>query len=537
MSSDYVIVGAGVTGIALAVRLSEDPSINVTVLEAGSAPFHDEHIDTPAYALHQLGNPAKDWAFFSAPQKHLGDRPVFLPSASDIEYNDIAKKLGAEGFSWDDLLPYFKKSEGLKYDEEYAAKYGYKFNPEYHGTTGPLQTRIPTFLNAATLPWLETLKGLGIKPNPDPCAGDITGSWVSLTTIDDKSIRSSAASAYYEPNQGRPNLKVISGALATKVLTSGSEGVVATGVEYLQDGILHTIHATKEDHFMIPLTVKVKNGLDLGTFVRMEDPVFAQKQTEQFKTSGTGLLAGSPVSYAFLTLKDFDKDGKIAAAADKLVLPDTPTYRLQKEWVKNDRIPFLEMNIFDRLMPGILTPEPGAEYLTGAMINLHPFNVGSVHISSNDPNAPPVIDHNYLDNEFDLQVLIEGFKLTRKLFSSAPLKDLVEEEVSPGPNFQADEQIAGFIKQALGSTWHPVGTASLLPRKDGGVVDTQFKVYGTKNLRVVDASVIPIQLGAHPQATLYAFAEKVSFQASLQLVRISYSSVRSLRISSKQALN
>ncbi|KAG6907816.1 hypothetical protein DXG01_007298 [Tephrocybe rancida] len=586
MSADYVIVGAGVTGIALAARLSEDPSTNVTVLEAGTAPFHDEQIDAPGYILHQLGNPSKDWAFFSTPQKHLGDRPVFLPrqrhwrleSAKSHAIQPVEFPLqstiilGLTGTGVDaELAMLNTTSEGLKYDEEYAAKYGCKFDPEYHGTAGPLQTRIPTYFNPATLPWLKTLKGLGIKHNPDPSTGDITGSFISVSTVDDKSIRSSAASAYYEPNQSRPNLKVISGALATKVLTSGSDSVViATGVEYLKDGVLQTIHATKEvilsagsyktpqvlelsgvgdpkvlkklgidvivdlpgvgnnlqvvqalnvDHFMIPLTMKVKKDLDLETFARMDDPAFAKKQTEQFltklsshsKANGTGLLAGTPAAYAFLTLKDFDKDGKLAALADKLVLPDTPMYRLQKEWVKNDRVPFLEITGYDRFMPGLAVPEPGAEYLSGSFMCLHPFNLGSVHISSTDPNAAPLIDHNYLDNEFDTQLLVAGFKLTREIFNSAPLKDLIEEEVSPGPNYQTDGEITEFIKKVLGTVWHPVGTASLLPRQDGGVVDTQFKVHGTQNLRVADASVIPIQLGAHPQATLYAFAEKVLF--------------------------
>ncbi|KAG6815788.1 hypothetical protein H0H93_008988, partial [Arthromyces matolae] len=152
----------------------------------------------------------------------------------------------------------------------------------------------------------------------------------------------------------------------------------------------------------------------------------------KFKTKGTGLLAGTPVAYTMLKLKVFDKDGKIAALADKLVLPDTPTYRLEKEWLKNDLIPFIEMTGYDRFMPGLATPEPGAQYLSTSIITLHPFNVGSVHITSNDPNTAPAIDPNYLDNEFDIQVLIEAFRFTRTMFGTSPLKDLIEEEVFVG---------------------------------------------------------------------------------------------------------
>ncbi|KAG6823336.1 hypothetical protein H0H93_003841, partial [Arthromyces matolae] len=99
------------------------------------------------------------------------------------------------------------------------------------------------------------------------------------------------------------------------------------------------------------------------------------------------------------------------------------------------------MTGYDRFMPGLATPEPGAQYLSTSIITLHPFNVGSVHITSTDPNTAPAIDHNYLDNEFDIQVLIEAFRFTRTMFGTSPLKDLIEEEVSPGLNYQTDEEI------------------------------------------------------------------------------------------------
>ncbi|KAG6855247.1 hypothetical protein H0H87_006187, partial [Tephrocybe sp. NHM501043] len=229
------------------------------------------------------------------------------------------------------------------------------------------------------------------------------------------------------------------------------------------------------------------------------------------KTSGTGFLAGLTGGYAFLPLKDLDKDEKFAELARKLSFPDTPVFRLQKEWIKDERVPFIELAALDRFMSGtIAAPEPGADYMSTVMILLHPLNIGSVHIASNDPNAAPLIDHNYLDNEFDLKLLIEAYKFTRKLYSTTPLKDFIDDEVSHTPDVDNDEEIIEYIKKALGSTFHPIGTACMLPRKDGGVVDARLKVYGTKNLRVVDASILPIHIGAHLQATLYAFAEKAA---------------------------
>lgn len=143
---------------------------------------------------------------------------------------------------------------------------------------------------------------------------------------------------------------------------------------------------------------------------------------------------------------------------------------------------------YDRFMPGTLqAPEPGVDYISSSVILLHPFNQGSVHISSKEPTAVPVIDHNYLDNELDIKMLVKGYKLVRDIFNSDPLRTLIEQEVSPGPDIQSDEEIAEYAKKVMGSTFHPIGTASLLPRKDGGVVDARLRVYGTRKLRVVSA--------------------------------------------------
>ncbi|KAG6833638.1 hypothetical protein H0H93_013131 [Arthromyces matolae] len=251
-----------------------------------------------------------------------------------------------------------------------------------------------------------------------------------------------------------------------------------------------------EDHVSATYTVQAKPGLE--TWTRMDDAAFAKTQSELFKSNGSGMLSGLPVAYAFLPLKDFDEDGKLARLAEKLSLAKSPVSTLQMEWLKDDRVAFLQLGLngsmvrlagYDRFMPGTLqTPEPGVNYISSSVILLHPFFKGSVHISSNDPTAAPVIDHNYLDNEFDVQVLVEGYKLIRKIYENAPLKDLVDHEVSPGPAFQSDAELAEYAKKVIGSTYHPIATASMLPREDGGVVDERLKVYGTANLRVVSTT-------------------------------------------------
>lgn len=142
---------------------------------------------------------------------------------------------------------------------------------------------------------------------------------------------------------------------------------------------------------------------------------------------------------------------------------------------------------FDRFLPGTLKePKAGIDYMTTTMILLHPFSYGSVHIVSNDPNIQPEINPNYLDSPVDVMILVEAYKLARRIYSTAPLKHHIINEVNPGARTQTDEEIIEYMKQTLDSTYHPIGTSSMLPQKDQGVVDSRLKVYGTKNLRVVN---------------------------------------------------
>ncbi|KAG6860087.1 hypothetical protein C0995_015881 [Termitomyces sp. Mi166 len=520
LSSDYIIVGGGLTGTALAVRLSEDPAVIVTIIEAGGNNFHDEAIDIPG---------------------------------------------GGKGLGGSSL------SETFTYKEEDADRYGIKFNKHCYGTSGPVQRTISPSLNVCAIPWLEAFKTWGMKFNQDPNDGANIGVCLATKTLDGRSIRSSSASAYYEPNRSRSNLKVITNALATRVMTSGEDLVIATGVEFVQDGVLQVIQAKKEvilccgsfktpqilelsgigdpqvlkplgipvkvalpgvgnnlrsscslsffrnltysfteDHPCTVLTAKLKAGYE--SYEKMnEDPAFTQEQEEIFKATGTGMLvsSGLPSVAAFLSFKDFDHDGMIAKSVESLSLPDTAAFTTQREWVKNENVPFLEFNSFDKLL-SVEAPEPGARYLTSGLILMHSFDRGSVHINSNDPTASPDIDLNLLSNETDIKILIKAYKILREIHGIEPFRNYIDSEVSPGKAIETDEAITEYLRKTVITAFHPIGTASMLPREDGGCVDNQLKVYGTANLRVVDASILPLHVSAHLQATLYAFAEKAA---------------------------
>lgn len=158
------------------------------------------------------------------------------------------------------------------------------------------------------------------------------------------------------------------------------------------------------------------------------------------------------------------------------------------------RYPFAEyisvevsrINAYDRFMPGATAaPEPGANYMSSSIILLHPFSRGSVHITSTDPNAAPNIDTNSLDNDVDLKILLQGYRIVRNLSQIQPLNDIIDSEVSPGVELEKDEEIIAYIRKTVGSAYHPAGTVSMLPHEEGGCVNQQLKVYGTSNLRVV----------------------------------------------------
>jgi choline dehydrogenase-like flavoprotein len=157
-------------------------------------------------------------------------------------------------------------------------------------------------------------------------------------------------------------------------------------------------------------------------------------------------------------------------------------------------------------------PQPGKHYYSFFVGLLHPFSRGSVHIGSRDAFASPVIDQRALDNEVDIEMMLDAIKFVRKVGETGPLGAIGRSELLPGAEVQTDEELREWIKNSVQTMFHPIGTASMLPLEDGGVVDPTLKVYGTANLRVVDASVMPIHISAHTQATVYAIAEKVRFQ-------------------------
>ncbi|KAJ7766704.1 alcohol oxidase [Mycena metata] len=499
-------------------------------------------------------------------------QPVLRGHAAEY---DAFETLGSPGWNWKSLAPYFKKSEAFIASPEQIKTYRVSPNEETYGTDGPIKRNLPQKAGGFAEPFLKGLESLGIAHNPDSFSGDNRGWSAGNRSIDAQATRSSSASGYYEPNKSKSNLVIVTGAHVTRVLFNKRDGdsdLVASGAEYLKNGQLQTANAKSEVilcAFQSPQLLELSGIGDakllrsLGIDVLLDLPGVGNNlrtfQLDHFycsyvaeadpKYESLEVLAGDLLdcSFIFLYSSEESRSGLFAEAAasyygflpkrnffeenfDFGSVPDRfndQQWDLQKEWLMNDTVPFLEcvhhfhisfvfshFNVRVGIFPGFIpspghTAEDGKSYCSLFLALTHAFARGSVHITSSDPLNAPAIDPGVLDNEWDMTVLMQAIKFGRRLVAAEGMKAAVIKEVLPGSAVQTDEELKSYIRKIITTTFHPIGTAAMLPVGSGGVVDPALRVYGTANLRVVDASIIPIHFSAHVQATVYAVAEKV----------------------------
>jgi len=249
--------------------------------------------------------------------------------------------------------------------------------------------------------------------------------------------------------------------------------------------------------------------------------VRAAKEIEAYERQ-QGLFASTHSAFAFLPVRAFTpaedvvnmktaiREAKESAKLDS----QRKKYELLERWFDDEKQPQIEIITYPGFFPAPgKIPRAGAHYNSVLVGLMHPLSSGTVHISSSDPLSKPVVDPKYLSNDVDLEILAHGVRFTRKLHSEEPLKSVTRGFVEPSwdeNNGLSDEEVKMYVKSGMEPIYHPAGTAAMLPREDGGVVDSRLKVYGTLNLRVVDASIFPFHISAHPQSTIYGMAEKLA---------------------------
>ncbi|KAJ7208879.1 hypothetical protein GGX14DRAFT_632830 [Mycena pura] len=271
-----------------------------------------------------------------------------------------------------------------------------------------------------------------------------------------------------------------------------------------------TLSNNLQEHFHVPFVTET-DPIRYESLEALLSPTRAAEEWKVYEELKRGKLSTSGSSFfSFLTKGncmnvDYVVPEKIRTSLNPAV------ENIQKAWLAGNNVPFLEIALYPGFLPTIgSTPEDGKSYFSVFTALTHPFSSGTVHIVSSNPLSALDIDYNVLDNQIDIDVLTHGIKFARRLVATEGLNEIIVKEVVPGPTVQSDDELENFIRDTIGVAFHPIGTASMLPQSEGGVVDSSLKVYGTSNLRVIDASIIPIHLSAHIQATVYAIAEKAA---------------------------
>ncbi|RSL40280.1 hypothetical protein CEP54_016154 [Fusarium duplospermum] len=552
---DYIIVGGGTAGGALATRLSLGlPKLKILLLEAGPAALDDVRINVPGMRGSILGT-SYDWNFSSIAQPGLDGRSIsvnrgkvlggssamnFLcyDRAASAEY-DAWGELGNPGWNWNTMI------NGMTKSENFTGNDG-----DVHGRTGPIKSTYNRIIPDVLKPWQSVVNKLGVPTNDGgSLGGDPLGVMFQPTNIDVTNYTRSYSANSYLPKAG-PNLSVRTNAHVAKVLFSQSNGLAATGVA-LDDGSI--IQARKEvilsagsiqspgllelsgigqaavlakagvkklldlpgvgenyqDHLRTSNTYRLKEGYESFDPMMFDaEGTLAKEQFNLWLQNKVSWYDYTSSAYAFLNwaqVSNETRKGLTILASDGFASNGTVVDKKKLEYLSDPSIPQLELLLEANYVGA--AGYPGGKFITIFSSIMHPMSRGSVHINPHTPTGKPDIDLKYLTNEYDVRALIEGAKFARKVAETEPLRSVWEAETEPGPDVTTDQQFRDFAVKTVNSFYHPIGTCAMLPKKDGGVVDSNLKVYGTKNLRVVDASIIPVQLSGHIQTAVYGIAE------------------------------
>lgn len=526
-SFDYVIIGAGSAGCVLANRLSENGKYSVLLLEAGGS---DRRfwIQVPIGYGRTYYQPAVNWMFMTEPQQGLLGRQSYWPrgkvlgGSSSInamvyirghrkDYDDWAAQ-GNPGWGYQDVLPYFKKSESNSLGENY-----------YRGGEGPLHVDdVTSQLHPLCKHFIESGNNLGVPYNPDFNAKYQEGiGHYQITTRN--GFRMSAAKAYLHPVKSRKNLNIICRAHVKKILFQGR---VATGVEYEYKGYTHIASAVKE----VILSAGSINSPKLLQLSGIGDKALLKQHdlglVYQNPAVGQNLQDHLGMDYLYTcthpTLNDELNTwyGKLSAGIKYVLTRKGPLslsvnqaggfIRTQTGLEQPDIQLYFSPVSYTRAPPGkrpLMNPDPFSAFLLGVS-NCRPTSRGSINIRSSNPFDNPEINPNYLTTDHDVSELLEGVKFLRRMADTAPLKNIILEEIRPGPSCRTEEQLIEDIRNYSWTVFHPTSTCRMGPNDDNAVVDSQLKVFGVEKLRVVDASVFPFLVSGNTNAPVIMVAEK-----------------------------
>lgn len=519
---DYIVVGAGSAGAVLASRLSEDPSVKVLLLEAGPKD-NSFWIHLPIGYGKTMWSKKYNWCFHTEPDPGMNNRKIYWPRGKTLggcssingliyirgqrEDYDHWAELGNAGWSFDDMLPYFIKSERNQ-----------RGASEYHGADGPLSVSDIEHKNELIEAFIAGANDNGIPRTDDFNGAEQEGAgYYQLTTW--KGWRWSTAKGYLKPARGRPNLRVETEAQATGVILEGKRAV---GVRYVQGGVSKEARANAEvllsagalqspqllqlsgigpgevlQKFGIPVVHELPGvGENLQDHLQLRATYEATIPTTNDQLNS--LMGQAKLGMQWL----LHRSGPLAVGINQ----GGCFMKALPEEAKTPDIQFHVATLSADMAGGSVHPYSG---FTLSVCQLRPESRGHSHIQSADPLVPPAMVPNYLSADLDRRTAVAGLRAARAIAQSKSMSPFVKREVKPGPDATTDDELLEFSRNFGATIFHPTGTCKMGVASDPmSVLDERLRVRGVEGLRVIDCSSMPTLVSGNTNAPAVAMAEK-----------------------------